>query len=177
MYCPTPHMNHKIAEVKIAVGTEVERFCDYERKHNNQLSGGHLDAQMKRFGRLWRTQFFVEREQLAALSADVRSLLIETIERLALGYIKHDDEQSTIVRRLARQLVLSEDSPWHEEARLMNSEHSSYDDAHWKDVKHYFALLWDYTFDCLATGFDFDEVRAPLPTVLERLAADIGVSR
>jgi hypothetical protein len=113
MYCPTAHMNHKIAEVKIAVGERVAKFSDYEIQHHDQLSGGHLGAQMRRFGRLWRVHFFIERAQRARLHDDVRVLLVDAIERLALGHLRHDSGQNDVSRRFARQLILSEGSPWH----------------------------------------------------------------
>ncbi len=68
-------------------------------------------------------------------------------------------------------------SPWHEEARAMNAVHSGYNDGHWRAVRHYLAFLWDYTFECLATGFEFEEVRAPFDKVLEVLVAEIHVAR
>jgi hypothetical protein len=68
-------------------------------------------------------------------------------------------------------------SPWHEEARAMNAVHPQYDPAHWQEVRHYFAFLWDYTFECLATGFEFEELAIPFSGVIERLSHQIHVAR
>lgn len=57
MYCPG-NMNAKIAKVKIAVGDAIEEFAEYEKRHNNQLSGGHLDAQL--FSKMRSTSLHLE---------------------------------------------------------------------------------------------------------------------
>jgi len=62
MHCPSHKMNAKIAQVRIYVDGEVEKFCKYEVDHENLLSGGHLDAQIKRFERLWKIHFFVRKD-------------------------------------------------------------------------------------------------------------------
>ena len=62
MYCPESRMNKKIAEVQIFVETNVSRFVDYEDKHENELSAGHLAAQLNRFKRLWKIGFFIAPE-------------------------------------------------------------------------------------------------------------------
>jgi hypothetical protein len=66
MYCPG-NMNAKIAKVKIAVGDDIGEFAEYERRHNDQLAGGHLDAQLRRFRRLWRVHFFIDPKEKAKL--------------------------------------------------------------------------------------------------------------
>jgi hypothetical protein len=60
-------MNAKIAKVKIAVGDDIGEFAEYERRHNDQLAGGHLDAQLRRFRRLWRVHFFIDPKEKAKL--------------------------------------------------------------------------------------------------------------
>src|SRR5687768_13088276 len=42
-------------------------------------------------------------------------------------------------------------SPWLRAVERMNATHSQYDAGHWRRVHHYFAFLWDYTFECLAS--------------------------
>ena len=66
MYCPG-NMNAKIARVKIAVGDDIAEFAEYERRHNDQLAGGHLDAQLRRFRRLWRVHFFIDPKEKSNL--------------------------------------------------------------------------------------------------------------
>jgi HD superfamily phosphohydrolase len=110
MYCPRT-VNEKIAEVQIAVGEDIERFCDYERRHNDQLSGGHLDAQLRRFRRLWRVHFFIDRDVQARLGARL-PLLKRAIEKLGLGHLVDDESRDQVVRSFARELTQIEDSPW-----------------------------------------------------------------
>ena len=59
MYCA--EAKPKIAEVVVAVGSRIEKFDEYERATDGRLSGGHLEAQKRRFRRLWRIAFFIER--------------------------------------------------------------------------------------------------------------------
>jgi hypothetical protein len=57
IYCS--HISPKIAEVSINVDGEIGTFSDYEERHKNRLSGGHLEAQIHRFDRLWRIYFLL----------------------------------------------------------------------------------------------------------------------
>jgi hypothetical protein len=110
MYCPRT-VNEKIAEVQIAVGDDIERFCDYERHHNDQLSGGHLDAQLRRFRRLWRVHFFIDRDAQAKLGARL-PLLKRAVEKLGLDHLVDDESRDQVVRSFARELTQIEGSPW-----------------------------------------------------------------
>lgn len=94
-YCPTEGMNAKIAEVVIAVGGRIEKFNEYEKRTKDVLSGGHLDAQIKRFKHLWRIHFFIDkrvREQL--VSSGMLDLVIEGIKTLILP--QEYDENSSL---------------------------------------------------------------------------------
>ncbi len=64
MYCPEGRMNSKVAEVRLFVEGEVHRFDEYEKASmtEDKLSRGHLRAQLRRFGDLWRIVFFVDRK-------------------------------------------------------------------------------------------------------------------
>jgi HD superfamily phosphohydrolase len=110
MYCPAG-MNRKIAEVQIAVGDEIERFCDYEKKYDNQLAGGHLDAQLRRFDRLWRVHFFIDRRVKEGLGQRLY-LLQQAIDKLVLGNLVDDEEPNRVASSLAKLLVQTEGSPW-----------------------------------------------------------------
>jgi HD superfamily phosphohydrolase len=110
MYCPAG-MNRKIAEVQIAVGDEIERFCDYEKKYDNQLAGGHLDAQLRRFDRLWRVHFFIDRRVKESLGQRLY-LLQQAIDKLVLGNLVDDEDPNRIAASLAKLLVQTEGSPW-----------------------------------------------------------------
>ncbi|MGD0276824.1 MAG: hypothetical protein ABSB79_12380, partial [Syntrophales bacterium] len=111
MYCPTAGMNVKIAEVKIAVGDEIREFCQYEVAHNNQLAGGHLDAQIQRFSRLWRVHFVIDEKVMQEHTAIINPLRT-TIEKLVLGYLTDDETYFGIARDVARILTNIENSLW-----------------------------------------------------------------
>ena len=59
MYCPAK-VNDKIVEVRIATKHCIMKFHEYEDEYNEELSGGHLDAQLDRFKALWRVHFFID---------------------------------------------------------------------------------------------------------------------
>jgi HD superfamily phosphohydrolase len=110
MYCPG-NMNAKIARVKIAVGDAIDEFAKYEEKHNDQLAGGHLDAQLKRFRRLWRVQFFIDPKVKEGLGERLH-VLQSAIDKLALGHIVDDDSKMHAVRSFAQILTQTEGSRW-----------------------------------------------------------------
>jgi HD superfamily phosphohydrolase len=110
MYCPSG-MNRKIAEVQIAVGGEIERFCDYEQKHDRPLAGGHLDAQLRRFDRLWRVHFFIDR-RVRETMGDRLLLLQQAIDKLALGNLVDDESGERVAMSLAKWLTQTDGSPW-----------------------------------------------------------------
>jgi hypothetical protein len=110
MYCPGG-VNEKIAMVQIAVGNEILPFSLYEEKHNNLLSGGHLDAQLHRFRRLWRVHFFIDSQTKERLG-DRLLLLQQAIEKLALGNLVDDETYARVAQGLARALTQMKGSPW-----------------------------------------------------------------
>jgi HD superfamily phosphohydrolase len=110
MYCPAG-MNRKIAEVQIAVGDEIEKFCDYEAKHDRPLAGGHLDAQLRRFDRLWRVHFFIDRRIRDGMGERL-FLLQQAVEKLALGNLVDDESGPQVAMSLAKWLTQTEGSPW-----------------------------------------------------------------
>lgn len=87
IYCA--EVNPKIAEVQIAIDGQVEKFNEYEKgnrnRRPNRLSGGHLEAQIDRFGRLWRIHFFIDGEALVKLPTELLTLLRETIAQVVLA--------------------------------------------------------------------------------------------
>lgn len=90
IYCS--HVKPKIAEVSISVDGEIETFSKYEKRHKNRLSGGHLEAQVHRFERMWRIYFFIDAQAKKSLSehkvlgAERLLLLEQTIEQVALPF-------------------------------------------------------------------------------------------
>jgi HD superfamily phosphohydrolase len=114
MYCPPLQMNTKLAEVGIYLGGVVDSLLNLDRENPN-LTGGHLDAQQRRFSRLWRISFAIDSHAYDELR---RSRLLEplreTIERVVLatpgsGRTSVDEA----VRSIAEDLVRLEGSPWH----------------------------------------------------------------
>lgn len=110
MYCP-PETNRKIAEVQIAVGGEIEKFCDYETKYDRPLSGGHLDAQLRRFDRLWRVHFFIDSAVESGLGERLFSLQ-QAIDKLVLGNIVDSETGERVAMSLAMWLTQADRSPW-----------------------------------------------------------------
>ncbi len=110
MYCPAG-MNRKIAEVQIAVGDEIEKFHKYEEKYDRPLAGGHLDAQLRRFDRLWRVHFYMDRRIKDSLG-DRLFLLQQAIDKLALGNLVDDEDGERVAMSLAKRLAQTDGSPW-----------------------------------------------------------------
>ncbi len=83
IYCS--HIRPKIAEVSINVDGEISTFSEYENGHRNRLSGGHLEAQIHRFDRLWRIYFFIDAQVKQNLSKERLLLIQEYIKLVVLG--------------------------------------------------------------------------------------------
>lgn len=127
MYCPTAGMNAKIAEVKIKVNDIVDKFCEYEEEYHQQLSGGHLDAQLKRFDRLWRVHFFIDRDEKKKIEySGLLQLLLIAIEKLILNNLGDGDNQDAIGEMLARNMTISPSSPWFGYAIKTEVEEAAY---------------------------------------------------
>lgn len=121
MYCPTEGMNAKIAEVKIKVHDIVKQFNDYEQCNNNQLSGGHLDAQLKRYERLWRVHFFIDRKVKKELEDNkLLEALLLTIDKLVLNNLKDGETYQNVVKTLFALMATNERSPIYE--KVLNDE-------------------------------------------------------
>jgi hypothetical protein len=110
MYCA--EAKPKIAEVAIAVGKRIEKFDEYERRTDGKLSGGHLEAQNRRFRRLWRVAFLINRGQREVL--EKKGLLVtlqNVIESLVLP--KGDNESRLRdAHGYARAFVADQRLPW-----------------------------------------------------------------
>lgn len=107
MYCPESRMNKKIAEVQIFVETNVSRFVDYEDKHeNDQLSAGHLEAQLNRFKRLWKIGFFIAPEVAHEKGEEFLSQLRDSIRYQVLNDYPRSESVETLIARIARNVVL-----------------------------------------------------------------------
>ncbi len=111
MYCPPTEMNVKIAAVKIAVGDVVQPFNEFEKEHGTGLSGGHLEAQIRRFQRLWRIHFFIDRRALHRLGGSAE-ILRDAIYKIALNQLESGEGVDNLVRSFALRLIHTPDSPW-----------------------------------------------------------------
>ena len=104
MHCPGQKMNAKIAEVRIYVNNEVEKFCSYEEKRENMLSGGHLDAQINRFRRLWKIHFFIRKDVREEIKEKI-NIVRQAIDKLIIGNLLYGETLESCCHSLAMQLV------------------------------------------------------------------------
>lgn len=109
MHCPGHKMNAKIAEVRIAVDDDVEKFCEYEEKKENLLSGGHLDAQIKRFRRLWKIHFFIRKDVRTNIKEKIQ-IVRQTIDKMIIGNLLYGETLEGCCYNIASQLVSDQSS-------------------------------------------------------------------
>lgn len=128
MYCPKLDMNVKIARVQIALSDEVLPFDEFERKHGRQLSGGHLEAQVDRFHRLWRVHLFIKRAAMAKLGTNIH-LLRQAIDKLVLGNFTQGENYEGVLRQFAVLMTAQKGSPWYGKEVLEESVAAAYRDA------------------------------------------------
>jgi hypothetical protein len=83
IYCA--EIKPKIAEVSITIDNVVMKFNEYEKESKNRLSGGHLEAQIHRFERLWRIYFFIDASAQMSLSNELLLLIQQAVEDVVLG--------------------------------------------------------------------------------------------
>jgi len=107
MYCA--EIKPKIAHVRIAIGSEVATFHDYESANEQRdrklLSGGHLKAQIERFRRLWRVHFFIDRDQEKSLGINK----LKKLQDFILHHILNEDQEGRLkhtVEDIARAVVM-----------------------------------------------------------------------
>jgi HD superfamily phosphohydrolase len=114
MYCPSLQMNTKLANVGIYFNGVVDSLAKLDDENGN-LTGGHLEAQQRRFRRLWRISFAIDEAAYDRLQeAGLISCLRETIEQAVLwrpGWQGQTAEEA--VRSIAEDLVQLEQSPWY----------------------------------------------------------------
>lgn len=99
----------KIAQVEVRVNNEISKFNDYEETEEKGLSGGHLKAQEKRFGDLWRLDFFLEPEQYEKLKRESRveldlmkAAIRQIFVRPALDRSQIEQDAQRIIDQLTR---------------------------------------------------------------------------
>ncbi|MCP4652092.1 MAG: HD domain-containing protein [Candidatus Omnitrophica bacterium] len=116
MYCPKSGMNGKIAEVNVAVDNKIFRFCDFEKERNagiSNLTEGHLHAQLRRFKRLWKVYFFIERKEYKRIKGN-KCFMID-LRRVVKEIILNDTDEKPqdVAYQVARNLIYLKDSPWY----------------------------------------------------------------
>lgn len=112
MHCPTGKMNVKIAKVCISVNDDaIDEFWKYEKNTSNHLSGGHLDAQIKRFERLWKIYFFISKDAAKNIN-DIMHLLEEAIKKLVIGNLGQRESLMAACNSIANSLASHPSSPW-----------------------------------------------------------------
>ncbi len=118
MFCPSGSMQAKVADVVITVGDEVSKFSKYEEKNDNSLSAGHLAAQIRRFERLWRVHFFINRAEKKRIGPRIETLLRDAVAKLALGVLQPYEKESAnmIAKNIAKSLTAIESFPLYQYA-------------------------------------------------------------
>jgi HD superfamily phosphohydrolase len=111
MYCPDKGMNEKIPEVKVRVNGQIDTFAHWDDEHQQDLSGGHVQAQKNRFRRLWRAYFVIRDDVLRNQSETLVSLLRSAIRECVLGLTISEETPSTASRRIAASLAALPGSP------------------------------------------------------------------
>ena len=104
MYCPEAKMNSKIAQVRLFVEGRVDQFDDYEDKHNNELSAGHLSAQLLRFKRLWKIGFYVD-PAIAEKGEDFLAQLRQAIRVMVLRQYPRGEDPNVLTALIASNVV------------------------------------------------------------------------
>jgi hypothetical protein len=133
MYCT--EMKPKIAEVSIAVEGVIKTLADYEHDEDDPLSGGHLGAQIRRFKRLWRVHFFIERNEKKRLETiGLLGTLKSAIESLVLG---NCDDSKAAARDIAHALVGRPEAGWPGAEVLDLPAAAARNDENWGDVRGY----------------------------------------
>lgn len=84
LYCLPFGLGKKLADVTIAYEDEVGKLKDLDGRL--QVSGGHLEAQLNRYDRLWRASLFASKPARDALKAKgLLNAIATTFRRAVLG--------------------------------------------------------------------------------------------
>jgi hypothetical protein len=112
MYCPDKAMNAKIAKVRNYINGSIGRFHEWEQENSKMLSGGHLEAQIHRFDRLWRVHVFLDRSEWDGMPGEKRELLRQAIEAFVLWRIPSESSLEDRAHSLAVLSAKVEGSPF-----------------------------------------------------------------
>lgn len=116
MYCASPKLGQKFAEISVLYNDEVQPLKDLDASW--QVSGGHLDAQIERFKHLWRASLFASSESLALLEQrDLLRALQKAFKIGVLGIASEDILMHDIAKMLAHS---NSDISYASEERLVS---------------------------------------------------------
>jgi len=64
-------------------------------------------------------------------------------------------------------------SKWKSELEEINATHSQYDEAHWKELKHYVFMFKDYMFECVALKYNYEVIACSLTETIKQKIEEI----
>lgn len=107
IYCPPKAPHAKIAQVQALVHERIDSLAELENDGADPAgTSGLLEAQLKRFDRLWRVQVSVSPEALAQLTKQGTRFNFErTVEALVLNAHRGSSDLKNIAYELARSLL------------------------------------------------------------------------
>jgi hypothetical protein len=125
-YTPSADVQHKVAGVHVVVDSTAVPLSQYEIDNHDQLTGGFLRAQLKRFQELWRSYVFT----YPGLSAD-QQRLVKKYVRARFGL--NADAATAPARRTAAKegyaeigaLLLAETYPEVPASRLLTAQNEA----------------------------------------------------
>lgn len=116
MYCPPKTTSTKIAEVQIVLDDGKWTLDEYESRQgagDAGLTGGHLQAQQKRYERLWRVMFACDRSALADLERrGLKRSLTRAIKCYVLGVADEGRNLDETAADIASELARTTGSPY-----------------------------------------------------------------
>ena len=114
MYCPPGTMSTKIAEVRVRHGGTLAPLSEYEDQRGLELTGGHLQAQKRRFEHLWRVHLCIDGPELArVIATGLRPALLSAIDLFVLNVPAEASELERI-DALTTQIVAIPGTPFAE---------------------------------------------------------------
>jgi HD superfamily phosphohydrolase len=113
MYCPPLSMNSKIAEVKVEVNGSIKTLEEWDS--SRKLAGGHCQAQLERFKRLWRAELFITKSALENIEKNGAKLreVFEKVAQFLIFGVGDDGGTDEEMLSLAQELVMVQGSPYY----------------------------------------------------------------
>ena len=105
MYCAPYGQGQKLAKVRVLYNNDVQPLNDVDS--NGAISGGHLDAQVNRFDRLWRASLYASPRAIASLEETDLTRALQAAFRVGLLGVPSEDIG---MRDIARMVCAAEPS-------------------------------------------------------------------